>query len=79
MSSRLEAAIRHLTSEQLEKLTRDVEELAAENTRRDRASEFKWSFRWAGALKDAGFESATAAQKLANEERIRLLLKGLPK
>jgi hypothetical protein len=75
MTRRLEEALKQLTAEQLEHVTRVAEHMATSA----RAPVGKPTFSWFGALKDSPERSGVEAVKRAHQIRIELLNKSRPK
>lgn len=80
MSSRLEAAIRQLTEEQVEALTREAEEQAAKNTAKSTASNRQDRYLkldWVGGLSGEPEQSGLEAQQTAKRLRIEAIERNL--
>lgn len=75
MSDRLNKAIQQLGPAEIEQLADAAEAML----RAKLTKQASWRFDWVGALEDAGFRSATEAQRFANDERISLLARGAQK
>jgi hypothetical protein len=77
MTDRLQAALKRLSREQLEILTGLAESMSYIPPGVQPGEPMK--LEWAGGMKDAPERSGVEAAKRANEIRIELLLKGMPK
>jgi hypothetical protein len=78
MTERLEDALRRLTPEQVEQVTRYVESVAA-STDGARDHSAKPLLTWIGCMKGGPYQSGLQAQEAAKHRRIFLLERGLAK
>lgn len=78
MTKRLEDAIKQLSPEQLEQLTRYVESIAQIGVGTQDDSDAP-RLSWIGSLKDGPYRSGLEAQEAAKHRRIFLLERGLAK